>query len=267
MTDLDADPSQRETTGAAVAEPATARTDWRARIAAIPPRPVVRGAFFVFFVYLSVKLWLFYLWTVGRGPFVPRPEAVAGIIPVGAYMSLFAWVKSGVYDPVIPAGVTILLGALLLSFVLKRGFCGWVCPVGAFWEFFGWAGGKVLPRQPRAPRPVDLFLRGLRYVFAGLFFSFVAIVSVQEALSFQQLPYYKVADIVIVSYFVNPPIWYLAFGAAIAGLSFAFGNVWCRYICPLGGLYGAIGILSPTTVVRDDDACIDCGRCSKVCIF
>ena len=231
----------------------------------IQPRPLVRGAFFVFFVYLCVTLWLFYLWAVGAGDFVTRPEAVAGIIPVGAYMSFFAWVKSGVYDPVLPAGITIIIGALLTSLLFKRGFCGFICPVGAFWEFFGWIGGKALPRQPRAPRWLDLGLRGLRYVLAFGFAAMLFALPLSAALDFQKLPYYAVADIKILSYFVLLPLWYVGLGAAIAAASFFFGNVWCRYICPLGGIYGAIGVLSPTNVVRDPGTCIDCGKCTEAC--
>lgn len=245
--------------------PARHSGGWRSWLARVHPRMLVRGAFFAFFVYASVKLWLFYLWAIGAGAYVPRPEAVAGIIPVGAYMSFFAWIKSGIYDPVIPAGVTIIVGALLTSLLLKRAFCGWICPVGAFWEFFGWAGKRVLPKQPRAPRPVDLALRGLRYAFTALLMFWLLSLPVEVALNFQTIPYYAVADIKILSYFVHPPLWYLGLGAAIAAASFAFGNVWCRYICPLGGLYGAVGVASPCTVVRDDDLCTQCGRCNKVC--
>ncbi len=236
-----------------------------ARVRNLPARAMVRGAFSVFFVYLCVKLWLFYLWAVGAGPYVARPEAVAGIIPVGAYMSLFAWAKSGIYDPVIPAGVTIVIGALLLSLVAKRGFCGWVCPVGAMWEILGWAGKKVLPRQLHAARILDLALRGLRYAFAAMFVAGLFSVSLTEAFGFQKLPYYAVADLKILSLFVRLPWWYVAIGATVGAFSFFFGNVWCRYVCPLGGVYGALGVLSPATVVRDEGLCIDCGKCSKTC--
>ena len=229
------------------------------------PRIMVRGAFFAFFIYLCVKLWLFYLWAVGAGPFVARPEAVTGLIPVGAYMSFFAWIKTGVYDPVLPAGVTIIVGALLTSLLLKRGFCGFVCPVGALWEGFAWLGAKILPRQLRAPRWLDLGLRGLRYAFAFGFVAILLLLPVAEAVSFQQLPYYAVADIKILSLFVLLPLWYVGIGVAVGAASFFFGNVWCRYLCPLGGIYGAIGVLSPTNVVRDPDKCIECGKCSQAC--
>jgi polyferredoxin len=74
-----------------------------------------------------------------------------------------------------------------------------------------------------------------------------------------------VADIKILSYFVHPPLWYAAFGAVVGLGTFALGNVWCRYMCPLGGLYGAIGVASVCTISRDEELCIDCSKCAKAC--
>jgi polyferredoxin len=240
------------------------------------PRGVVRGVFLVYFLYLCVRLWLFALWALGRSSLhVVRPDAVAGIIPVGAYTSLIGWVKSGVFDVVVPAGVVIVLGALLLSVLFKRGFCGWVCPVGTVFEATASVGRFVKRNVPGAPRwlgrnlPVprwaDRTLRGIRYGLTAMVVLFVAMVPASEALAFQKLPYYAAADVKILSYFVSPPLWYLGLGAVILGGSFAFGNVWCRYLCPLGGLYGAIGSASACTVVRDETACIDCKACAKAC--
>ena len=57
--------------------------------------------------------------------------------------------------------------------------------------------------------------------------------------------------------------------SAVAALAFVlsmlFGPVWCRYLCPVGGLYSIFGMASPCTVVRDDEACIHCSRCTRVC--
>ncbi len=241
------------------------------------PRGLVRGAFLVYFVYLCVHLWLFALWATGpsSAPHASRPEAVAGLIPVGAFMSFFLWLKTGLFDAVVPAGIVIIIGALALSVVFKRGFCGWICPVGTVWEAAAgvgrwirrrvswlpdWVGGR-LP----VPRWLDRTLRGVRYAVAGLLLFWLSAVSVGEAARFQQLPYYAVADVKILSYFVHMPPWYFAFGAAVGLGSLLFGNVWCRYMCPLGGLYGAVGCASACTVVRDAEKCIDCGACAKVC--
>jgi len=228
-------------------------------------RFMVRTGFLLYFIYLCAKLWMFYLWAVGEGAYVDRPEAVAGLIPVGAYMSFFLWLKTGFFDVVAPAGIVIIIGALATSFLFKRGFCGWICPVGAVWHGFGWLGRRLQGRTLRPPRWLDLVLRALRYVIAIAAFGFVGMVSVAEAISFQQIPYYAVSDIKILSLLVRITPLYFAVAALVGVASMLLGNVWCRYLCPLGGLYGAIGVASPCTVVRDEDICIACGKCTEVC--
>ncbi|MDO8949705.1 MAG: 4Fe-4S binding protein [Actinomycetota bacterium] len=230
----------------------------------IGPRLLVRGAFLLYFVYVSVRLLMFRAWALGEGPFVSRPEAVAGLLPIGSYMSFFLWIKTGFFDPVIPAGIVIIIGAIATSVLFKRGFCGWICPVGTVWEGAAWFGRKVLKRDNfRLPRRVDLTLRGARYVFAAILMVWLAAVSVQEALWFQTLPYYATVDAKMLILF-GAPIYLAVIGIAFVSMML-LGNVWCRYLCPLGGVYGACGVVSPCTVVRDADVCIECGKCAKVC--
>lgn len=228
-------------------------------------RPVVRTLFLLFFMKLGWDLWGFYLWATGQGPHVVRPDGFAGIIPVGAFMSFFLWLKTGIFDEVQPAGIVIIIGALLTSLLFKRGFCGWICPVGGFWQLVASLGSRLLGRSRRAPRRLDLVLRSLRYVLSAAIFCILATVSVQEALSFQQLPYYAVSDIKILSLLmrITPP--YLVVAAGVTALCLFFGNVWCRYLCPLGALYGAAGSCSAGVVRRDVRRCIGCGACARVC--
>ncbi len=40
---------------------------------------------------------------------------------------------------------------------------------------------------------------------------------------------------------------------------------YCRYLCPWGALYGAVGRLGFFKIVMDREACIECGRCEKEC--
>lgn len=230
-------------------------------------RDTIRTAFLVFFVYLMVQLWRFAQWALGNGSFVERPEAVAGLIPIGAWMSFFAWIKTGIWDIVVPAGLVIIIASLMLSFLLKRGFCGWICPVGAFFQLFVNLGDR-LRRGKKLPvwRPLDLTLRGLRYAITAVLVWFLAAgIPVDQAIGFRQLPYYAAADVKILSYFVHPHLWWLLLGGFFIGTSTLWGNVWCRWVCPLGGVYGALGSASMTNVVRDGETCISCGKCAKVC--
>jgi len=230
----------------------------------IGPRLLVRGAFLAYFVYISVRLLMFRSWALGTGPFISRPEAVAGLLPIGSYMSFFLWLKTGFFDPVLPAGIVIIIGAIATSLLFKRGFCGWICPVGTVWEGAAWLGRKVLGRDNfRLPRWLDLGLRTLRYVLAAVLMFWLIRVSVQEALTFQTLPYYATVDAKMLLLFAEP-IYLAVIGIAFVSMML-LGNVWCRYLCPLGGVYGACGAVSACTVVRDPEVCIDCGMCAKVC--
>jgi len=230
----------------------------------VGPRLLIRGGFLTYFIYLCTRLLAFRSWALGHGQYVKRPEAVAGILPVGSYMSFFLWLKAGIFDTVLPAGIIIIIAALVLSLFFKRGFCGWICPVGTVWEGAAWFGRKVLHRDNyRPPRWMDITFRTLRYVLAALVMFWFAAVSVQEAVGFQKMPYYATVDAKMILLFITP-LYLAVIAAAFIGIML-FGNVWCRYLCPLGGVYGACGTLSPLTVVRDPDVCISCGKCATAC--
>lgn len=220
-------------------------------------------SFLLYFIYAVVRLLAFERWARGEGDFVSRPEVVGGILPIGHFTSFFAWLRGGGWDPLLPAGLVIIIGAIAVSFVFKRGFCGWICPVGTVWEGFAALGRRLFGRNVRVWRWLDLFGRGVRYAIAGFFMVTLLLVPVSEAVAFRQLPYMWVADLKIIHLMAEPG-WILS--ALFAGaLSVVFGPVWCRYLCPLGGLYSAIGVASPCTIERDEETCIHCKKCSKVC--
>jgi len=224
----------------------------------------VKGAFLVYFVFACVQLMRFSAWTKGEGPYVGRPESPAGLLPVGHFTSFFALVRGGGWDTLLPAGLVIIIAALVVSLILKRGFCGWICPLGTFWEVFSLAGRKVMGKNIRIPRWLDLTGRAFRYLLTALIvFALLAMVPLAEALAFRSYPYMWVADIKTVSVMLQPTYLLVVIFAAV--LSFLFGPVWCRYLCPVGGIYSAVGEISPCKVVRDDDSCIHCSRCNAVC--
>lgn len=225
----------------------------------------VKGVFLAFFVWSCVRLFQFAKWARGEGPYVARPEAPAGILPIGHFTSFFAWVRGGGWDTLLPAGLVIIIGALTLSLLFKRGFCGWMCPVGTVWEAFAAAGRKLLGgRNLRLPRWLDIGLRGFRYVLTAAFVGILLfLVPVSEAVRFRALPYMWVADLKILGIMIRPT--YILVVLFVGAASAMVGPVWCRYLCPLGGLYSAVGLASPCAIERNAETCIECGKCSKSC--
>lgn len=222
-----------------------------------------KSAFLVFFVYSVVQLFRFAAWARGEGPFVPRPEAPAGILPIGHFTSFYGWLKGGGWDTLLPAGLVIIIGAVALSLLFKRGFCGWICPVGTVWEAFSALGRRLFGKNFVLPKWLDIAARSLRYVMAFGFMAFVGMVSVEEAVGFRSLPYMWVADLKILGMMIDPL--YVLVVLFVGAVSMFIGPLWCRYLCPLGGLYSAIGVASPCTIERNAEACIQCRKCAKVC--
>jgi MauM/NapG family ferredoxin protein len=73
----------------------------------------------------------------------------------------------------------------------------------------------------------------------------------------------------------NPDIGYMpitamhqvafAFFAGILTLSFLHPRFWCRYLCPLGALFGLLSKVSALRWTVDRDKCTECNRCAREC--
>lgn len=223
-----------------------------------------KSAFLLFFVYACVQLFRFAAWARGEGPYVARPEAPAGLLPVGHFMSFFAWVRGGGWDTLLPAGLVIIIAAVSVSLLFRRGFCGWICPVGTVWEACAALGRKLLGgRNIRLPKWLDIAGRAFRFLLAAAVVGILVSVPIAEAVGFRSLPYMMVADLKTIGLMLTPV--YLLVILLAGVISVLFGPVWCRYLCPVGGMYAAVAVASPCSVQRDSDVCIQCGRCATSC--
>lgn len=230
----------------------------------VTSRWFVKSVFFAFFVYTCVQLFRFAAWARGEGPFVPRPEAPAGLLPVGHFTSFFGWVRGGGWDTLLPAGLVIIIGAFAISLLFRRGFCGWLCPVGTVWEAFAAVGRRVFGRNFKLPTWLDITGRVVRFVLAALVVGMLLlVVPVAEAVNFRFLPYMWVADLKTIGMMIQPL--YLIVILVVGVVSALIGPLWCRYLCPVGGMYCAAAALSPCAIVRDDEICIQCGKCATSC--
>jgi polyferredoxin len=202
----------------------------------------------------------------GQYPFVPRPQFIDSFLPIGSLVALKNWVINGVFDKVHPAGLVIFVAVLVSAILLRRGFCSWVCPVGSLSELLWKFGNRVMGRNVKLGKHVDLFARSIKYLVLIFFLKAILLdMNSFVVYAFVNSPYYKIADVKMLDFFINPSDLTLMAIAFLVVMSFVVKNFWCRYICPYGALLGVMGLLSPFTIRRDVTKCTGCRGCSKAC--
>jgi polyferredoxin len=229
-------------------------------------RWLVQSAFSLFCLYSGFRFYRFYQWTQDQSAaYVPRPPSVEGFLPIGALVSLKRLVLTGVYDPIHPAGLTIFLAALAIAILFRKGFCGWICPVGFVSNLVERFARKMkLLCQP--PLWLDYSLLSLKYLLLGFFAYLILLQMDLRALeAFSQTPYNLTVDARMLLFFLEPTtITILVLGFLVAA-SFFLRNFWCRYLCPYGALLGLLAWIGPAKIRRDRESCINCRRCEKAC--
>ncbi len=250
--------------------PAAAR--WRNPSSFLPAlRWMVQGAYLLFFALVGIEFHTFYRQIVSGGTVSAyRPPAVEGFLPISALVSLKHFLLTGRYDEVHPAGLTILIAAIVSSFLARKVFCSWVCPVGGISRALEWAGKKTFwRRQKKATvvhRWVDRSLISLKYLLLAFFAWAILWQMDGEAIHrFLHTPYNYAADAKMLLFFTDISRTAAITLAVLAVLSVLIKHFWCRYLCPYGALLGLVSWMSPLRVVRDEATCIDCKACTRSC--
>lgn len=234
------------------------------RIASL--RLISQSLFALFCLLIGLQFYRFYLWaTNGSGHVAYRPPAVEAFLPIGALVSLKRLILSGEYDTIHPAGLTIFLAALFLGLVMRKGFCGWICPIGFASNLAERLGQKLHILIP-IPSWLNLPLLSLKYLLLGAF-SWLILwkMNLQDLTAFHYSSYNLIADAKMLHFFLDPSMLAASIMIALVLLSFMVKNLWCRYLCPYGGLLGILALFSPFQIKRDPKLCIQCKKCEAVC--
>ena len=223
-------------------------------------------AFLLLNVAIGVQFWRFVRsFEVGAASHPARPPGVEGWLPIAALMNLKATLLTGELPWHFPAGMFLLVSFLAITFLFRKAFCSWLCPIGAVSEWLWKLGRRLFGRTFALPRWLDVPLRGLEYVLLALFLWAVGSLSVAGIHAFFASPYGLVADVKMLNFFRHMDTTSAAVVAALVVASVFVQNFWCRYLCPYGALHGLVSWLSPVRIRRDPDACIDCAKCTRAC--
>lgn len=202
------------------------------------------------------------LWT----PWNPsRPAGVEGWLPIAGMMNTRYLLETGSIPAIHPAAMVLLLVFVLLSFVFRKAFCSWICPVGTVSEWLWKLGRQTFHRSFELPKWLEIALKTIKYALFLAFFYAVSRMDAASVEAFLASPYGLMADVKMLNFFR-----FLSAGAALAIGTLIIGsifvpNLWCRHLCPYGALMGTVALASPSRIRREPASCIDCRKCAKAC--
>ncbi|MEA4955959.1 MAG: 4Fe-4S binding protein [Pseudoflavonifractor sp.] len=167
-------------------------------------------------------------------------------------------------------GFMLVIGAICGRFV-----CGWLCPFGFFQDLL-----HKIPFPKKLRRlPGEKFLRLLRYaVLVGLVILLPMFVADAYGLGEPWFCAYLCPagtleagiPLTLASSALREATgwvfrWKILILVLLIFLSLVVYRPFCRYLCPLGAVYGMCNPVSLVRLKIDQSACVQCGACQKAC--
>ncbi|MCR4577238.1 MAG: 4Fe-4S binding protein [Clostridiales bacterium] len=190
------------------------------------------------------------------------PGAVAAC-PLGALQNALSQSSRGI--PYYALGILLLFGLLL-----GRTVCGFLCPVGLVQELL-----DKLPLPKLKKSRVTRALSYLKYVILAVFAVGLSLAlgypafckyicpagTLEGSLPLLANPNNSALTKLLGALYANKLVLLILFL-----LSFCFVyRPFCRFVCPLGAVYSLFNPVSLFGVTLDKAACVDCGKCFRVC--
>lgn len=138
--------------------------------------------------------------------------------------------------------VAKLFGPLLFG----RGWCGYACWTAMVLDFLPY-------KQPQKPRKERLGV--LRYVMFALSLALVTGLFLMKTAHLEQIMFWL--------FLAGNALYYIA-GIALA-FAFKDNRAFCKYLCPITVFLKPVSYFSLLCVHCDEEKCIHCGKCLRVC--
>lgn len=149
--------------------------------------------------------------------------------------------------------IFITVSAILLGSV----FCGWMCFLGLYQDFFRYLG-EFIKKEPIEPDArIHNFLKYLRYIIL------IGAITIGGLFLFPGEVWGNFASIIKGHVEINYAFYFLI---ALGVLSLFTRRFFCRYCCTFGAKLGLFSLLRPITINRKD-SCVSCRRCAKECLM
>ncbi len=156
------------------------------------------------------------------------------------------------------------LPLIIITLLLGRVFCGWLCPMHLIFEL----NGKVRSVLNRMGiRTINFSFGRLNKYMVLVFGVLFSLALGVQFFTFVYPPAILNREIIHLIYFGSVGIGAVTLGLVMFMEVSLSERLWCRYFCPGGALYSLLGAYRVVTVVRDPGLCDLCGDCDRVCEF
>ncbi len=195
--------------------------------------------------------------------------------PLAAIGTMLA--THSLYGPLLWALVTVVL-----TIVFGRFFCGWVCPFGSLHHFVGFLGRRYRKTSDKIRLNRYRKAQKIKYYILAVFLIMAAFPSLAATLqtglldpislvtrSFN-LVVVPVADsltgvISVPSRFYEGAWLVFAIFLTAVLLNLVIPRFYCRFICPLGALFGILGRFAVWRIGKKQKQCSSCSLCQCDC--
>ncbi|BCZ44901.1 ferredoxin [Clostridium gelidum] len=192
------------------------------------------------------------------------------ILP-GLYAMTFSEVKT-VYQMIIGGNFNFLeafpslvefIAVMLLTIVMGRWFCGWLCAFGAYNDLIYFISRKVFKVKFRVNEKVDSILKYVKYVV--LIFIIIVSWTMGSNILESTSPWDAFGQITdLTTIFSSLLIGLVLLVLITIGAAF-IERFFCRYLCPLGAIFSIISKLSITKINKPKADCGKCRACNNNC--
>ena len=198
-------------------------------------------------------------------------QVIFFILSPGLFILAFSEFKS-VYEMIIKGNLNFLAAfpsliefstAIIITIVLGRFFCGWVCAFGTFNDFIHLLSKNVFKINYKVNSTADAMLKYVKYIV--LLLLMVVVWTSGSKILETTSPWDAFAQItnfpqVLSNYTIGVILLLL-----ITVGAFFIERFFCRYLCPLGAIFNILSRIGILKIKKPTDKCGKCRLCTSSC--